>query len=68
MTTEKRLVEAEVSDVKQIKTFGDLERLIKDIELKRKTGKLVNKAKDYAISQIVGLVPGGGNVKSAYDI
>jgi predicted nucleotidyltransferase len=67
LTMEKRLAEAELHDVKEIKTFGDLEKLIQNIEISRKAGKVLDKAKKMVVDQVIGLVPGGSGVKSAYD-
>ena len=43
----------------QINTFGDLVKLIKGIELKRKGKQLANQATSFAVDQVIGLIPGG---------
>ena len=51
----------------RVKTFGDLSKIIQSISLKR-TGKAVaDQAVDFALSQALGLVPGGSNIKTAFD-
>ena len=51
----------------QINTFGDLSKLLRDIELKSKGKAALNSATNFAVDQLLGLVPGGSNVKTAYD-
>ena len=51
----------------QINTFGDLVKLIKGIELKRKGKQLANQATSFAVDQVIGLIPGGSNIKTAFD-
>ena len=51
----------------RVKTFGDLSKIIQSISLKR-TGKAVaDQAVDFALTQALGLVPGGSNIKTAFD-
>lgn len=51
----------------RINTFGDLVKLIKGIELKRKGKQLANQATSFAVDQVIGLIPGGSNIKTAFD-
>lgn len=51
----------------RVKTFGDLSKIIQSISLKR-TGKAVaDQAVSFALDQALGLVPGGSNIKTAFD-
>jgi len=51
----------------QINTFEDLSKLLRDIELKSKGKAALNSAASFAVDQLLGLVPGGSNIKTAYD-
>lgn len=50
-----------------LNTYGDLKKLLKYIQLKQKGGKLLVAGKNLAIDQILGLLPGGNNIKSGFD-
>ena len=52
----------------ELKTYGDLKKAIKAISLKQKGQALVSQGKSFAIDQLVGLVPGASNVKTAFDL
>jgi hypothetical protein len=51
----------------QLKTYGDLKKLIKYVKLKQKGGKILAKGKEVAIDQILGLLPGASNIKTSLD-
>lgn len=51
----------------QVKTFGDLSKIIQNINLKRTGKAIADQAVDFALSQALALVPGGANIKSAFD-
>lgn len=51
----------------KIKTFGELLKLIQGIQIKNKGGKLLDKGISFAIDQVLGLVPGASNAKTAFD-
>jgi hypothetical protein len=52
---------------KSVKTFGDLLKIIQGIQIKNKGGKIVDKGINFAIDQVLGLVPGASNAKTAYE-
>ena len=47
----------------ELKTYGDLKKVIKAISLKQKGEKIGG----IALDQIVGLFPGGGAAKTTFD-
>jgi hypothetical protein len=49
----------------ELKTYGDLKKLINYIKTSQKGGKLLSKGKEIAVDQILGLIPGASNVKTA---
>jgi len=49
------------------KTFGDLLKLIQGIQIRNKGGKLVDKGIGFAVDQVLGLIPGASNAKTAFD-
>lgn len=51
----------------ELKTYGDLKKLINYIKTSQKGGKLVSKGKEVVIDQILGLIPGASNAKTALD-
>ena len=48
-------------------TYGELKSLINNIKTKQKAGKIIAKGKEVAITQILGLIPGASNAKTAFD-
>ena len=50
-----------------LKTYGDLKKLIKIIKLKQKGEKIISQGKEFALDQVLGLIPGASNAKSAFD-
>ena len=50
-----------------IKTFGELLKLIQGIQIKNKGGKLLDKGISFAVDQVLGLIPGASNAKTAFD-
>jgi len=50
-----------------LKTYGDLKKLINSIKLKQKGQKIISKGKEFALDQILGLIPGASNAKTAFD-
>ena len=50
-----------------VKTFGDLVNMIKNIESKQKFNNLKDAVALTAVDQVIGLIPGGSSIKSAYD-
>jgi hypothetical protein len=51
----------------ELKTYGDLKKAIRSISLKQKGQALVSQGKSLAIDQVLGLIPGASNVKTALD-
>ena len=51
----------------KINTFGDLLKLIQGIQIKNKGGKLLDKGISFAVDQVLGLIPGASNAKTAFD-
>lgn len=51
----------------QIRTFGDLSKLIQSINLKTKGKAVAGQVTNLAVDQLLGLIPGGSNVKTAFD-
>lgn len=50
-----------------IKTFGELLKVIRGIQLKNKGGQLLDKGISFAVDQAIGLIPGASNAKTAFD-
>jgi len=50
-----------------MKTYGDLKKTINSIKLKQKGEKIFSKGKEYALDQVLGLIPGASNAKTTYD-
>lgn len=50
----------------ELNTYGDLKKLIKAISLKQKGEKIISKGKEFALDQILGLIPGASNAKTAF--
>jgi hypothetical protein len=51
----------------ELKTYGELKKLIKLISLKQKGQKILSQGKELALDQLLGLIPGASNVKTAFD-
>jgi uncharacterized protein YxeA len=51
----------------QLKTYGDLKKLLNTIALKQKGEKIVSKGKEFALDQVLGLIPGASNAKTTFD-
>jgi len=51
----------------ELKTYGDLKKLIKSISTGQKKDKLIDKGKSLALDQLLGFIPGASNAKTAYD-
>jgi hypothetical protein len=50
-----------------LETYGDLKKLINTIKLKQKGQKIISKGKEFALDQVLGLIPGASNAKTAFD-
>jgi len=50
-----------------ITKFGDLLKVIRGIQLKNKGSKILDKSVSFAVDQVIGLIPGASNAKTAYD-
>jgi hypothetical protein len=50
-----------------LETYGDLKKLINTIKLKQKGQKVISKGKEFALDQVLGLIPGASNAKTAFD-
>jgi hypothetical protein len=50
-----------------LKTYGDLQKLINNISKKQKGEKIISKGKEFALDQVLGLIPGASNAKTAFD-
>jgi hypothetical protein len=51
----------------ELKTYGDLKKIIKLISLKQKGEKILSQGKEIALDQLLGLIPGASNAKSAFN-
>ena len=51
----------------KLETYGDLKKLINNIKLKQRGEKIISKGKEFALDQILGLIPGASNAKTAFD-
>ena len=50
-----------------LETYGDLKQLLNSISKRQKGEKIVSKGKEFALDQILGLIPGASNAKTAFD-
>jgi len=50
-----------------LETYGDLKKLINTIKLKQKGQKIISKGKEFALDQVLGLIPGASNAKTVFD-
>ena len=48
-------------------TYGDLKQLLNSINKRQKGEKIISKGKEFALDQILGLIPGASNAKTAFD-
>lgn len=51
----------------KLETYGDLKKLLNSISLKQKGEKIISKGKEFAIDQVLGLIPGASNAKTTFD-
>jgi hypothetical protein len=51
----------------ELNTYGDLKKLINGISKRQKGEKILSKGKEFALDQILGLIPGASNAKTAFD-
>ena len=54
-------------DIDSVTTFEDLNKLVTGVINKGKFGEVKDQAVGFAVDQVLGLIPGAGNIKSAYD-
>ena len=52
----------------KLETYGDLKKLLNSITSGQKKQKILGKAGEVAIDQVLGLIPGGSNVKNVFDL
>ena len=50
-----------------LETYGDLKQLLNSISKRQKGEKIISKGKEFALDQILGLIPGASNAKTAFD-
>lgn len=50
-----------------LNTYGDLKRLVNTIKAKQRGEKILSKGKEFALDQVLGLIPGASNAKTTYD-
>jgi hypothetical protein len=50
-----------------LETYGDLKKLINNIGKNQKGEKILSKGKEFALDQVLGLIPGASNAKTAFD-
>ena len=50
-----------------LNTYGDLKKLINNISKQQKGEKIISKGKEFALDQVLGLIPGASNAKTAFD-
>jgi uncharacterized protein (UPF0335 family) len=50
-----------------LETYGDLKTLINNINKRQKGDKIISKGKEFALDQVLGLIPGASNAKTAFD-
>ena len=48
----------------ELKTYGDLKKVLKAISLKQKGEKIISQGKEVAIDTLLGLIPGAGAAKT----
>ena len=52
----------------ELKTYGDLKKLINGVIKNQKGEKILSKGKEIAIDQVLGFIPGASNAKSLFDL
>lgn len=55
-------------NISQIRTYGELNQLINSMTQSAKTGEQVSAVKGFAVDQLLGMIPGASNAKSAFDL
>jgi hypothetical protein len=50
-----------------LETYGDLKKLLNSISKRQKGEKIISKGKEFALDQVLGLIPGASNAKTAFD-
>lgn len=50
-----------------LQTYGDLKKLINNISKRQKGEKIISKGKEFFLDQVLGLIPGASNTKTAFD-
>jgi hypothetical protein len=50
-----------------LETYGDLKQLLNSVSKRQKGEKIISKGKEFALDQILGLIPGASNAKTAFD-
>ena len=50
-----------------LETYGDLKKLIAGIQSRQKGQIIISKGKQFALDQVLGLIPGASNAKSAFE-
>jgi len=51
-----------------LETYGDLKKLVSSIKLRQRGQTLVSQGKQYALDQVLGLIPGASNAKTTFDL
>ena len=51
----------------ELKTYGDLKKLINGVIKNQKGEKILSKGKEIALDQVLGFIPGASNAKSLFD-
>ena len=55
-------------NISQVTTYGELNQLVSGIIQSAKTGEQARQLGGFALDQILGVIPGAGNVASAFDL
>lgn len=55
-------------NISQVTTYGELNQLVSGIIQSAKTGEQVTAVGGFALDQVLGMIPGASNVKSAFDL
>jgi translation elongation factor EF-1beta len=51
----------------ELKTYGDLKKVINRVSSLKKGDKIISQGKEVLIDQLLGLIPGASNAKTAFD-
>ena len=51
----------------ELKTYGDLKKMLKSISLKQKGTSIISKGKEVALDTVLGFIPGASAAKTFYD-